>query len=62
MDLQEVGWESMGLIDLILDGERWRVLVIMVLNFRVPQNAGHFLTSREQVSFSRRNLLQGVSK
>jgi hypothetical protein len=31
-----------------------------VMNFRVPLNAGNFLTSWEPVSFSRRTLLHGV--
>ena len=33
-----------------------------VMNIRVPLNAGNFLTSREPVSFSGRNLLHGVRK
>jgi hypothetical protein len=33
-----------------------------VMNLRVPQNVGNFLTSRKPVSFSRRTELHGVSK
>jgi hypothetical protein len=40
--------------------DRWQGLVNTVMNFRVPQNAGDFLTSWEPVSFSRRPLLRGV--
>jgi hypothetical protein len=36
--------------------------VNVVMNPRVPQNAGNFLISKELVSFSRRTLLHGVSK
>ena len=43
MDLQEVGWEGMDWIDLAQDRERWRALVKVVMNLRVPQNAGNFL-------------------
>ena len=32
-----------------------------VMNLRVPQNAGNFLTSLEPVSFSERTLVHGVS-
>jgi hypothetical protein len=32
-----------------------------VINLRVPQNAGNFLTSWKPGSFSRRTLLHGVS-
>jgi hypothetical protein len=36
--------------------------VIVVVNLRVPQNAGKFLTSWGPVSLSGRPLLHGVSK
>ena len=36
---------DMGWIDLAQDGSRWRALVDAVMNLRVPQNAGNFLTS-----------------
>jgi len=45
MDLQEMGWEGMDRIDLALEKDRWQALVNMVLNPRVPRNAGNFLTS-----------------
>jgi hypothetical protein len=35
MDLQEVGCESMGLIDVVQDRNRWRALVNAVVNLRV---------------------------
>jgi len=40
----------------------WRMLVSVGMNLRVPWNAGYFLTSCKQVSFSRRTLHHGVSK
>jgi len=36
MYLQEVGWWVMERIDLNPDRDRWRVLVNVVMNFRVP--------------------------
>jgi hypothetical protein len=36
VDLQEVGWEDMDWINVARDRERWRALVNVVLNFRVP--------------------------
>jgi hypothetical protein len=45
MDLQEVGWEGTGWIDMAQDRDRWQGLVIVVMNLRVPKNAGNFLAS-----------------
>jgi hypothetical protein len=62
MDIQEVGCGCEDWIGLAQETDRWRVIVSAVRNFRVPYNAGHFLTSCKPISFSRRTLLHGVSK
>jgi hypothetical protein len=36
MDLQEVGCEGMDWINMAQDRERWRVLVNVVKNLRIP--------------------------
>jgi hypothetical protein len=55
-------WDGgMDWIDLAQLRDRWQTLVNAVMNLRVPQNAGNFLTGREPVSFSRRTLFHGVS-
>jgi len=48
-------------IDLDQDRNMWPTLMNTVMNLRVPQNVGNFLTISGPVSFSRRNLLHGVS-
>jgi hypothetical protein len=46
MDLQEVGCEGMGWIDVAQDRYRWRGLVTAVMNLPVLQNSGNSLTRR----------------
>jgi len=62
MDLQEVGSGYVDWIGLDQDRNRWRTLVIAVMNLRVPSNAEDFLTNCKQVSCSGETLHYGVSK
>jgi len=45
MDLQKVGAGSGDWMKLAQDRDRWRALVSMVMNLRVPKIAGNFLIS-----------------
>jgi hypothetical protein len=45
MDLREIGFGDVDWIHLAQDRDRWRALVNMIMNLRVPQNAGNFSTS-----------------
>jgi hypothetical protein len=53
MNLRDMGWDVMDWIDLAEDRAQCRALMNMVMNLRVPQNAGKFLSSCTIGSFSR---------
>jgi hypothetical protein len=36
IDLREIGWDGVDLIDLAQDRDQWRDLVNMIMNLRVP--------------------------
>ena len=50
----------MDRIALVQDKDRWQALVEEVMNLRVPQKAGNFLTSLGSISFCGKTLLYGV--
>jgi hypothetical protein len=58
MDLREIGWDGVDWIDLAQDRGQWRALVSTVMNLRVPENAGKFLSGSTIGSFSRRAQLR----
>jgi hypothetical protein len=57
MNLKERGWEVTDSIGLAHDRDKWQTLVNMVMNLKVPQIAGHFLTRLGIAVFSRRTLI-----
>jgi hypothetical protein len=54
LDLSEIGWDGMDWIDLGQNRDQWRALVNTVMNLRVAENAGKFLSSCTIGGFSRR--------
>jgi hypothetical protein len=54
MNVREIGGGGMDWIDLAQDRDQWNALVNTVMNRRVPENAGKFLSSCITGGFSRR--------
>jgi len=52
----------MDWIHLTHDRDRCRALVNAVMNLRIPYSVGNLLISQETFSFSRRTLLQVISR
>jgi hypothetical protein len=63
MDLREIEWDGVDWIDMAQDRDQLRALVNMVLNPRVPKNAGKLLSGCTISGSSRRaQLREQVSK
>jgi len=55
-DLREICWEGVDWMHMAQDRVQWRAVVNTVMNLWVPLKSGNFLTSRVNLSFSRRTL------
>jgi hypothetical protein len=49
MDIQEVEWEGLDLINVAQDRVRWRAVLIAVMKFWLPYNSEFFSTSRGSI-------------
>jgi hypothetical protein len=47
MDLGEVGWGDVDWIGLAQDREKWRGVVIAVMNIRIPSSGGKLLSGNK---------------
>jgi hypothetical protein len=56
--LREIGWDDVDWIDLAQDRDFWRSLVNTVMNLRVPENVGKFLSGCTIGGCSRRPQLR----
>jgi hypothetical protein len=54
IDLKEIGWDGMNWIYLAQDRDQGRALVSTMMNLRVPENVGKFLSGCTIGSFSGR--------
>jgi hypothetical protein len=61
IDSGGMGWVTIDWVDLAHDRNQWRTLVNTVVNHRVPENIGKFLSSCIIGGFSRRAQLHEVS-
>jgi hypothetical protein len=60
MDITEIGWVRMDLIDVTQDMDQWSALMNTVTNLRVPESVGKFFSSCATGGFSRRTQLHEV--
>jgi hypothetical protein len=44
-NLKEIGWDGMDWIHLAQDMDQWRAHVNTIMNLRLPQNVGKFLSN-----------------
>jgi hypothetical protein len=61
MDIREIGRGGLVWIRMAQDRDQWRALVNTVMNLRVPQIFGNFLSRCKTGGFSRRAQLYEVS-
>jgi len=61
MDLKEMWWEGVDCIRVAQNRDQWWALVNTIMDFRDAWNARNCLTSCTTISFSRRNVLNGIS-
>jgi hypothetical protein len=62
MDIGESGWRGIDWISLAQDRHKWRILVNVVMNLRVLQNAGELSIDLSDLSSSAKLHLVSLSK